>query len=93
MFEPERIEKLTDLLQRASDAHHEAFADTDGTDPDWAAWFAGQIAEGFNGLLGSELSEGQIAALLGEAEQEHLMTAPGREWPGYYAEFFIARAM
>jgi NAD(P)H-hydrate epimerase len=93
MFEPERIQKLAELLEQTSAAHREAFAESDGADPEWPAWFAGQIAEGFNELLGSELSESQIASLLSEAEQEHLMTAPGREWPGYYAEFFIARAM
>lgn len=93
MFEPERIEKLAELLQQTSEAHREAYAESDGADPEWATWFAGQLAEGFNALLGSELSESRIAGLLTEAEQEHLMTAPGREWPGYYAEFFIARAM
>jgi len=93
MFEPERIKKLAELLEQVSTAHREAFAETDGANPEWPAWFAGQIVEGFNEILGSELSEGQIAGLLSEAEQEHMMTAPGREWPAYYAEFFIARAM
>lgn len=93
MFEPERIEKLAELLQQTSDAHQEAFAESDGANPEWPAWFAERIVEGFNDLLGSDLSESQIVVLLGEADQEHLITAPGREWPGYYAEFFIARAM
>lgn len=93
MFEPERIEKLAELLQKTSAAHREAFAESEGADPEWAAWFAGQIMAELNRILGAQLAEGQIAVLLTEAEDEHLMTAPGRDWPDYYAEFFIARAM
>jgi len=93
VFDPERIEKLAELLQKTSEAHRAAFAESKGADPEWAAWFAGQMAAQLNELLGAQLAEGQIAVLLAEAEDEHLMTAPGREWPGYYAEFFIARAM
>lgn len=93
MFEPERIEKLTELLQQTDKAHGEAFAGTGGFNPEWPRWFAEQLREQLNEILGTDLDEGMIAALLEEAEQEHLMTSPGREWPGYYAEFFIARAM
>lgn len=92
-FEPERIEKLVELFRATSEAHGEAFAESDGVDPDWASWFANELVEPLNELLGSELDHGQIAALLAEAEQEHIITSPGREWPAYYADFFIARAM
>ena len=29
---------LADLLQEAGRAHHDAFAVTDGADPDWSIW-------------------------------------------------------
>lgn len=92
-FDPERIEKLGELFRETSEAHQEAFSDSDGADPEWPAWFAEQMGEALNELLGAQLDGERIAALLVEAEQEHLMTSPGREWPAYYAEFFIARAM
>ncbi len=93
MFEPERIEKLVELLQSTSGAHREAFAETDGSSPEWPQWFATEMQEALNEILGTELDQATIARLLDEADQEHLMTSPGREWPAYYAEFLIARAM
>lgn len=93
MFEPERIEKIAEVLQEVSDAHKEAFAESGGSNPEWAHWFAEKIEERLNEALGADLDRQTIARLLEEAEQEHLITAPGREWPGYYAEFLIARAM
>ncbi len=93
MFEPERIEELAELLRETSDAHQKEFASTAGANPDWAQWFAGRLREPLNEILGTDLDEEAIATLLDEAEQEHLITSPGRDWPGYYAEFFIARAM
>ena len=92
MFEPERIEKLAELLKEASDAHAEAFAAEGGSDPEWPKWFAERIHEDLNEILGSRLEPERIATLLAEAEEEHLITSPGREWPGYYAEFLIAVA-
>lgn len=93
MFEPERIEKITELLKEASDAHAEAFADSGGSNSEWPSWFAERVEEQLNEILGTDLDRQAIATLLEEAEQEHLITSPGRDWPGYYAEFLIARAM
>lgn len=93
MFEPERIEKLARLLAETNDAHREAFASTGGANPDWPEWFAERLEAPLSEVFGKELERGAIAGLLEEAEQEHLMTAPGREWPPYYAEFLIARIM
>ncbi len=93
MFEAERIEKLSKLLHETHDAHAKEFADVDGTDSNWPRWFAARLAEPLAEVLGRELAPERIATLLGEAEQEHLITSPGRDWAAYYAEFFIARVM
>lgn len=93
MFEPERIENLIELFRETDDAHREAFAETGGSNPDWPRWFAAHMQESLNEILGTDLGRDGIATLLEEAEEEHLVTSPGREWPSYYAEFFIARAM
>ena len=36
---------LADLLLEAGRAHHTAFAATNGTDPDWAIWYADYLQE------------------------------------------------
>lgn len=93
MFEPERIEKLAALLEKIAEAHREAFAATEGADADWPGWYAERLEEPLEAVLGKKLDRSAVATLLEEAEQEHLITAPGREWPAYYAEFLIARVM
>ena len=96
-FEPERIQAIAELLRQVSQAHREAFEESDGVDPEWAAWFAARLHETLEEALGEPprrpLSEGGLADLLAEAEQEHLITSPGRDWPSYYAEFLIARLL
>ena len=93
MFEPERIEKLAEILRQTNEAHSVAFASTDGANADWPGWFAERLEAPLNEILGTTLDRSEIATLLDEADQEHLITSPGREWPPYYAEFFIARVM
>lgn len=92
-FDPERIEKLVELFRETSEAHSEQLDEPDAHDPEWTSWYAAHLREPLNELLGSELDQDRVAALLGEAEQEHVITSPGREWAAYYADFFIARAM
>ena len=40
MSNSQQIEKLAELFKKTGAAHHEAFAATDGADPDWAIWYA-----------------------------------------------------
>ena len=93
MFEAERIEKLSNLLRETSEAHREEHADTGGTDSEWPRWFAERMAEPLGEILDAEVEPERLARLLVESEDEHLITAPGRDWPGYYAEFLISRIM
>lgn len=93
MFEAERIEKLSELLRKTSEAHRAEYEGIDGVDGSWPLWFAERLEEPLGELLDAEVDRARIAALLEEAEQEHLITSPGRDWPAYYAEFFIARVM
>ncbi len=93
MFEAERIEKLSELLREVSEAHKEEFARAGGVDPAWPHWFAERLEEPLAGALGRPTGREEIAQLLREAEEEHLITSPGRDWSAYYAEFLIARVM
>lgn len=36
---------LAKLFQEAGKAHHEAFATTDGVDPEWPIWYADYLVE------------------------------------------------
>ena len=90
MLDSERARELADILREAGAAHHQAFIDVDGADPEWASWYAGHIQERLNEALGRTLTWEEIVDLLKAADRQHRETAADREWAGFYAEYFLA---
>ena len=39
--DPLTREELAELLVETGHHHHQAYADSDGVDPEWALWYAG----------------------------------------------------
>ena len=56
MLDSERAQELADILREAGAAHHQAFIEVDGADPEWAPWYAGHIQERLNEALGRTLT-------------------------------------
>ena len=74
------------LFQATGQAHHDAFAVTDGDDPDWPEWYAGYLLLlPLSELLGVSLGREAIAADLLRSE------AATAEWSRYYADWFLAQ--
>jgi len=82
---------LEALLTETGTAHHQAFAATNGADPQWATWYSAYLRVRLNGLLGASFGEAEIAELLTAAEKERAKHFPDAEWAHYYAEFFLER--
>jgi hypothetical protein len=40
------VERLAALFKQTGEAHHEAFLDTDGDDPEWPLWYAKYLGSG-----------------------------------------------
>jgi hypothetical protein len=87
-------DRLAELLSRTAEAHHRAFAATDGADPDWPAWYASYLLEnGFEDLAeDSTLSATDLSRLLIEADTKHRAEAQETPWELFYAELLRARA-
>lgn len=83
------VQQLEALLAEAGPAHHQAFAATDGEDPEWAGWYAVYVQGRLNGLLGTSLTVEEIAGLLTAAEKERAKHNPDAEWTHYYAEYLL----
>jgi hypothetical protein len=83
--------ELAQLFRAAGQAHHHAFAATDGDDPDWPEWYASYLVRPLSELLGTSLDREVIAAELRGVEREMRSGAPTAEWAGYYADWFLAR--
>ena len=51
---------LVELFREAGRAHHEAFAASDGDDPDWAIWYADYLQGPFAQRLDMNFSRSQL---------------------------------
>jgi NAD(P)H-hydrate epimerase len=77
------------LLRRTAEAHHRAFASTDGADPDWPSWYAEHLT-GRLGGIGIDLSPAMLTRILVEADRDHPDAGAG--WPEVYAADIVAGA-
>lgn len=82
-------QRLARLFEEAAAAHHDAFRDVGGTDPDWAAWYAHHLASPLAAVLGHAPDPDVLAADLTRADAEHKRAAEGTAWPVYYARWFL----
>ncbi len=86
-----REAELAQLLKATGGAHHEAFIETDGFDPDWAIWYAEHAQDQVNSLLGADLSRAEIVYELVGLSREQPTNDPDTPWPDFYASSLIDR--
>ncbi len=82
-----RLDELTDLLEATGEAHHAAFAETDGGDPEWASWYAAYLQAHLGDRLGRWLTRSELTYLLIRAERE--ATAGDEPWSRAYARTIL----
>lgn len=87
----DRKQGLQALLREAGPAHHQAYIETDGDDPDWPIWYAGFLRDRLNALLDTALTKTQLIVLLVELDQLQRSEAPAADWTHFYAEQILAR--
>lgn len=80
---------IASLLTQTGHAHHEAFAATDGADPDWPIWYADYAKALFAERFGMSFSKSQLIYCLMKADIEHQARAPESSWPEFYANEIV----
>jgi hypothetical protein len=83
--------QLQALFQETREAHHEAFDEVDGADPDWPMWYAERMHRRLGTLLRADFTQSELVYLLVLADRERATRAPGAEWTEFYARFFLER--
>lgn len=85
-------ENVAAVLREAGPAHHQAFIETDGEDPDWPLWYAGYLQESLSAALGVTLTKSELVYQLVDLERARQVEAPDADWPDFYAEALVERA-
>lgn len=88
----DRADEVAALLRSAGHAHHQAFIETDGDDPEWPLWYAGYLAEPLNAFLGTAFTQSEIVFHLLTAVRRHEAEEPDVPWAASYARYFLAAA-
>ena len=77
------------FLKEVGHAHHEAFAATDGADPDWPIWYASYARDVFDERFGLDFTRSQLVYCLMNADLEHQARSPDAAWPEFYAKEIV----
>jgi hypothetical protein len=75
------------LLQEAAETHHHVYRITDGTDDDWASWYADWLLElsELPQLLGARPVRSHLVHALVQFDRDHSTANTDEPWPNYYA--------
>jgi len=64
MAESDLSTRLEGLFREVREAHHQAYIETDGSDPEWPLWYAEHLRERLGGLLNASLTKSELVYLL-----------------------------
>ena len=81
------LEQVSGLLHEAGETHHRVFRIVDGTDDDWASWYAQWLIDlsELPDLLGASPVRSELIYLLVSLDKQFTAEAPAESWETYYA--------
>ncbi len=90
MTEADLSRQLEKLFREVGEAHHQAYIETDGADPEWPLWYADYLRDKLAPLLGASFTKSELVYMLLLVANELPLAAPGANWARYYAKKFIS---
>lgn len=85
------LQQIAEILEEAGNAHHQAFIETDGDDPEWPLWYADYLHKELGTLLNTQFTRRELADLLVSLNEEQNLHAPDVHWSITYAQSLIER--
>jgi NAD(P)H-hydrate epimerase len=82
--------EIAELLLETGHNHHQAYADSDGVDPEWALWYSGYLQSRLWDSAGSLPTRSLLVHLLLSAERDHAATTGEVPWTQFYAGVILA---
>jgi len=86
-------ETIAALLQQVGEVHHLVFADTDGSDEDWATFYSDWLLAHSNlpQLLSRRPVRSHLTRDLVELDEQYATASPAQPWPAWYAQRLVAK--
>ncbi len=80
-------DRVASLLHEAAETHHRVFRITDGTDDDWASWYADWLVNlsELPEALGTTPVRSELVYLLVHLDKEYVASQPDEPWEQFYA--------
>jgi hypothetical protein len=87
----ELTNQVRDLLQEAAETHHQVYRITDGTDEDWASWYADWLTSlsELPDLLGRRPVRSELTHYLVVLDKDYVTSTTAQPWEEFYAERLI----
>lgn len=85
--------QVGEVLHQVGEVHHTVFADTDGSDDDWATFYSDWLLAHSNlaKLLGRRPVRSHLTRDLVELDEQYGTLAPSQPWPVWYADRLVAK--
>ena len=82
-----KLAEVSALLQQAAETHHVVYAITDGSDPDWATWYADWLVNlsSLADALGARPVRSELTYLLVALDKDYTRGKPEKRWEDFYA--------
>jgi hypothetical protein len=79
--------RIAALFDEVAETHHRVYRITDGTDADWASWYADWLLNlsELPELIGGPPVRSHLVYALVQLDRDFTREAPGDPWPTYYA--------
>jgi hypothetical protein len=80
-------EQIAELLHEAAETHHRVYRITDGSDDDWASWYAQWLLDlsELPDVLGRRPPRSHLVHALVQCDRDHVASATDEAWESFYA--------
>ncbi|MFZ0545913.1 MAG: hypothetical protein WAM60_10775 [Candidatus Promineifilaceae bacterium] len=82
-------QQIADLLLETGQAHHQAYLETDGADPEWPLWYAEYLQEKLGRLLDHEFTRSELTYQIVHLDKAYTSRARIKTWAEFYAQELI----
>jgi hypothetical protein len=85
--------EIGELLRQVGEVHHMVFADTDGSDDDWATFYSDWLLahSELPRLLGRRPVRSHLTRDLVELDEQYTAQAAPEAWPSWYSRRLLAK--